>query len=244
MSPDWSADSQYLVYASTKATLPGDSKDLRLGVVARQKVCGDDGALLAEFPDAEELAGIVFQNEVGVRCLRDGRVLFATLDVQLPSTSEDMPQRASLFAVNPGVQPGVTRVIPRQTEEELPDALFLFAVSPDEKHVAVPGANGRLAVVTLATGEAWQIVTEKEVDHLRTQPAWRSNDELTYAIVPGPEDAKGRAEIALAKLDFAEKKQERRVLSKDWPESVATDFLTQEKSPPATQAAATQPAKP
>ena len=57
--PDWSADSRCLVYASTKATLADDSKDLRLGVIARRKVCGDDGALLAEFPDAEELAGIV-----------------------------------------------------------------------------------------------------------------------------------------------------------------------------------------
>jgi hypothetical protein len=239
MFPDWSADSRTLVYASTRATLADDGKDLRLGVVARRKICGDDGALLAEFPDAEELAGIVFQNELRVRCLRDGRVLFATLDVQLPSTSEDMPQRASLFAINPGVQPGVSRVIPRQTEEELPDALVLFEASPDEQHIAVAGGNGRVAVVTLATGAAWQIVAEKEVDHLRTVPAWRSADELTFAIVPGSEADKGRAQIVLAKLNFAEQKQDRRVLSQDWPESVATEFLTQKQEP-----AATQPTKP
>ncbi len=230
MFPDWSPDSRHLVYAAGQTPAEGESNDLRLGIVARRLVCTEDGALLADFPEAEELAGIAFQNEVRVRCLRDGRVLFATLEVSLPCTSEDMPQRAGLFAVEPGRQPGVTRLIPRQTEAELPDVLFLFEVSPDEQHVTVPGGNGGVAVLTLATGDVWQILGENEADHLRMEPAWRSADELCFAFVPGPKEAKERPAIALVKLDWAGRKAERRIISGDWPEPVVTDFLIDKRS--------------
>jgi hypothetical protein len=236
--PDWSADGRQLVYATTKATIEDGGKELRLGIIAQRRVRDEGGAWLATLPDPEELAGIVFQNEVRVRCLRDGRVLFATMEIQLPCTSEDMPQRAALFAVDPGRQPGVTRLVSRQAESELPDAIFLFEVSPDECHVTVPGGNGRVAVLTLATGETWEIVGEKEVDHLRTEPSWRSADELCFAFVPGPEGAKERAAIALVKLDWAAHKAERKIISAAWPEDLTTDFLVDKKAAlPATQPA-------
>jgi hypothetical protein len=230
--PDWSRDGRYLVYASSGTE---GNKDLRLGTIARRAVADEAGKLLAAFPDAEELAGIAYQDEVRVRCLRDGRVLFATLEVQLPCTSKDMPQRADLFAVDPGREPGVTRLTPRQTESELPDAIFLFEVSPDEQHVSVPGGDGRVAVLTLATGDVWEVLGAGEVDHLRTEPTWRSNDELCFAFVPGPAGAKGRAAIALAKLDWAAHKVERRSISDHWPDEVVTEFLVDKKPESATQ---------
>ncbi len=232
--PDWSHDGRYLVYASSGAE---GSKDLRLGTIARRVVADEAGKLLGTFPDAEELAGIAYQDEVRVRCLRDGRVLFATLEVQLPCTSKDMPQRAGLFAVDPGRGPAVTRVTPRQAESELPDALFLFEVSPDEQHVSVPGGDGRVAILTLATGDVWEILGAGEVDHLRTEPAWRSADELCFGFVPGPAGAKQRAAVALAKLDWAGHKIERRSISESWPEEVATEFLVDKKPETATQPA-------
>jgi len=240
MFPDWSSDGRYLVYAATRAVMEDGRKDLRLGIVARRLVADANGTLLETLPDAEELAGIVFQNEVRVRCLRDGRVLFATLEVHLPCTSLDMPQRAGLFAVDPGHEPNVTRLTPRQAESELPDAIFLFEVSPDEQHVTVPGGNGRLAILTLATGDVWEVVGEKEVDHLRTEPTWRSSDELCFAFVPGTEGAKERAAITLAKLDWAQHKAERKIISADWPDNIVTDFLVEKKPAPL----ATQPAAP
>jgi hypothetical protein len=230
--PDWSQDGRYLVYASSGAE---GNKDLRLGTVARRAVADEAGKLLETFPDAEELAGIVFQDEVRVRCLKDGRVLFATLEVQLPCTSKDMPQRANLFAVDPGKEPGVTRLTPRQTEDELPDALFLFEVSPDEQHVSVPGGDGRVALLTLATGDVWEVLGASEVDHLRMEPTWRNSDELCFAFVPGPAGAKERPAVALAKLNFAEHKIDRRIISAAWPEEVVTGFLVEKK--PETQPA-------
>jgi hypothetical protein len=235
MFSDWSADGRYLVYAATKGPVPDGSDDLRLGTLARRKVCGEDGSLLATLPEAEELAGIVFQREVRVRCLRDGRVLFATLETQLPCTAKDMPQRAGLFAVDPERQPGVTRMIPREAEGELPDALVLFEVSPDQQHVCIPAMDGRIAVLTLATGDVWEVLGQTEVDHLRIEPTWRSTDELCFAAVPGPKEAKGRPQIELARLDWTARAAQRRVFSGDWPEPAVTDVLAKEEAPPATQ---------
>jgi hypothetical protein len=232
--PDWSRDGRYLVYASSQTQ---GEKDLRLGTIARRQVADEAGKLLATFPEAEELAGIAYQDEVRVRCLRDGRVLFATLEVHLPCTSKDMPQRAGLFAVDPGHEPGVTRLTTREAESALPDALFLFEVSPDEQHISVPGGDGRVAVLTLATGDVWEVLGSSEVDHLRTEPSWRSADELCFAFVPGPEGAKERAAIALAKLDWTNRKVERRSISDHWPEEVATEFLVDKKAEATTQSA-------
>ncbi|HPM24535.1 MAG TPA: hypothetical protein PLP66_11570 [Phycisphaerae bacterium] len=235
--PDWSADSRYIVYAATNTPGDDDDKNLRLGVVARRQVCGAGGTLLAELPDPEELAGIVFQNWVRVRCLRDGRVLFATLEVHMPCVSADMPQRAGLFAVDPGRQPGVTRLTSRAAENELPGLLLLFEVSPDERHLAVPGDDGRTAILTLATGAVWPVVGEGECDRLRTVPAWRSRDELCCAVVPGSNGEQQRAEIALLKLDFDARQVERRIISTGWPGEIVVDFLQDKSFPPQSQPA-------
>ncbi|MBP7747387.1 MAG: hypothetical protein KA383_14815 [Phycisphaerae bacterium] len=235
--PDWSADSRYIVYAATNTPGDDDDKNLRLGVVARRQVCGAGGTPLAELPDPEELAGIVFQNWVRVRCLRDGRVLFATLEVHMPCVSADMPQRAGLFAVDPGRQPGVTRLTARAADDTLPDALMLFELSPDQRHVAVPGGDGRIAIFTVATGDIWAVLGEGEVDQLRTVPAWRSNNELCCAVVPGPKGEKQRAEIALLKLDFDARQVERRIISTTWPQEVVTEFLQDKDSAPMSQPA-------
>ena len=191
--------------------------------------------MLTTLPDAEELAGTAFQNELRVRCLRDGRILFATIELQLPCTSVDMPQRAGLFAIDPGRQPGVTRLVPRSTEGELPDAMLLFEVSPDERHVSVPGGDGQVAVLTLATGQAWQVLSTKEVDHLRTVPTWRTSDELCFAVVPGPEGEKERAQIALARLDWKAQTAEQQIVSADWPDAAVTDFLVEKSQSPAKE---------
>jgi hypothetical protein len=225
--PDWTPDGRGVVYASTAALLKEGDDTLRLGTISRRTVCGTDGALLPEFEGAEELAGIVFQKEVRVRCLKDGRILFVSVELQIPCTSQDMPQRAGLFSINPAQQPVVVRVIPRQAELTLPDALYLFELSPDEQYVAVPGGNGRLALLQLATGEVWELVHEGESDSLRTQPAWRSPDELTY--VAGKDD-EGRAGVIMATLDFGTRNLETRILSADWPREVVTGFLVDEKS--------------
>lgn len=235
MFTDWSADGRYLAYAAANALSVGSDGAMRLGVIARRQVCDGQGGLLETLPEAEDLAGILFQQETKVRCLRDGRVIFATLEVQLPCTSKDMPQRSGLFAVDPERQPVVTRLIPRQAEAVLPDAVPFFELSPDERHVCVPGLDGRVAVLTLATGEVWTLHSDEEADELRTVPTWRSADELCFSFGPQPGEPDGRAEIVLGKLDWEKRQVERKAISRDWPESVVDGFLVKKKEPQDTQ---------
>lgn len=242
MSPDWSADGQYVVCSAASHPLLDNKDALQLGVVARQRVCGERGQLLAEFSESESLAGILFSSEqpTRVRCLPDGRVIFATIEVTLPSTAEDMPQRVSLFAVDPGRQPTLIRLVPRQAEPALPDAGFLFEPSPDGRRVCLPDSNGRVAVLTLADGHLWEVLGPADVDKLRMQPVWRSDDELCFMIKLGPPDNQ-RRQIALAALDWDANEIRRTELSTDWPPEVVANLLIDQ---PASDLATSQPAAP
>lgn len=233
--PDWSVDGRQVYYA---APGPGVERDgPGIGTIDRRAVCDEGGRLLAEFPDAEELVGIAYVPETRVRCLRDGRVLFATFELQLPCTPEDMSGRASLFMIDPERQAVVTRLVPRQAEEKLPSLLHLFEPSPNGRHVCVPDNNGVVAILTLATGEVWPLHLDEEADELRTLPVWRSDDELTFSFGPHAEVPGGRAGIVLARLDWEQRTVSRKVLSGAWPDDVAGFLGGKSEETPTTQPA-------
>ncbi|MEW6251159.1 MAG: hypothetical protein AB1716_10965 [Planctomycetota bacterium] len=228
--PAWSADGRWLAFASTRTRGLDDKKPLRLGVIARRAVRGEDGRLLSEFADAEELAGIVFDESTRVHWLRDGRVLFASIELHLPATERDMPERGGLYTVDPQAPTTVTRLLPRQAEAELPDGMLLFEVSPDERHVAVPGSEG-LAIVDLRTADVWPVVAGANT--LRMLSEWRGPDQLCVAV---QREGARRANVALLQLDCANREAKETVLSESWPETVVKDWLTEKpESQPAGQ---------
>jgi len=221
---DWSPDGKALVYAATKDPLPPNSDELRLGTLKRQVVCAADGTLFEDLPAAEELAGLVFQRELRVRCLRDGRIIFACLEMQLPCTAKDMPDRVGLFAVEPQRHPGVTRLIPRQVQADLP-AIALFEISPDEQRVSIADTDGRVVVLDLASGGVCEVVSAEEVDHLRAEPSWRSPAELCFVTAPPVESGQRRGQVVLARLDWEHCTASRSVLSDNWPKATCDSFL-------------------
>jgi hypothetical protein len=229
---DWSPDGRYLVYAAASPGAAGGGKEMHLGVIARRQIVDEQGQMPAKLPDAEDLAGILFQQETKVVCLRDGRILFAGLEAYLPCTTKDMPQTVGLFALDPERQPTITRLVPRQSAADLADLLPLFDVSPDQRRVCLPAGNGRVVVLTLATGDALEIAADKQVDELRTLPTWRSNDELCLNYGPEPENPGARSEISLAKINWEEKSVNIRALSGDWPPAAVMDFLVKKPNEP------------
>jgi hypothetical protein len=255
-SADWSVDGRYLVFARTGQWPEKDQ--LVLGSISRCQVRDAGGKLLAEFGAIEDLAGVVFQPELRVRCLPDGRILFAAMDVQLPATAADMPPRGLMFAVNPGQNPVVMRLVPRASEEEVPDLVYAFEVSPDGQWASLPGGGGEVSVLNLRSGTIERIVEPFGLEgELLMVPTWRTANELC-CLGPGAEGS-GRAVVNLIRFNpgFGAPTQtvappsskpgeaiEVIPLSTDWPESVARSLLFKTitaESQPAQGAAVTNP---
>lgn len=232
---DWSPDGRNMVYAIANAG-KAEGSALSLGSLARRAVRDSAGNMLAEPGKQEDLAGLIFQQMLQVRCLRGGRILFAAGDVRLPATAKDMPERLSLFALDPNAAT-VYRLVPRSAESRIGERVDLFEPSPDGTMVSIPGLAGRVTVLTLATGEVNVVQDDREPkdEILRTVPLWRSAGELCFAVPPNSKHAtKGCAEIVLWSAKGV------RVISKDWPGDVTTDWLKGEGSP---TTAATKPAR-
>lgn len=214
--PDWTTDGRSLVYTTTRKG-PAEGKDsLALGTIAKRAVRDESGELLEEFAAPEDLVGIVFGPQMKIRCLPDGRILFSAMEVTLPSTSQDMPQRASLFSIEPGKRPTVARAIPRDAEASLPDGLAAgyFEVSPDATRIAVAATgHGDVSVLTLATGAVEAVVNQPDTE-LKSIPAWRTSQELSLFVPPKSKwGSPDRYEVVLWSAP-----DKARCLSCDWPD--------------------------
>ena len=166
-------------------------------------MCTEDGRLLEQFGDANAIVALLYWPWGRVRCLRDGRVLFTATEVELPTTSEGMPEGASLFVLGPQ-RPTVARALTRRALDRLPEeggGLFFgaFELSPDQTRIAVAGKGFEVVVVALATGDITEVHKRREKeDAFGVRPAWRSNDELSLLVPPGSEmGSKDHEEVVL-----------------------------------------------
>lgn len=230
--PDWGASGTDLVYAKAMKPLPEDS-DFRLGTVLRRQVRDETGQMLETFPEPDILAGLVFSSLSKIRCLPDGRILFSSAEFHLPTTAQDMPQRQQLFALDPQRQATITRLVPRAAVGTLGDRVDFFEVSPDATKVAVPSSDGRVTVLTLASGTVEIVQKHEDPDReghrkLRTLPVWKSADELCFLIpAKGPKGEDGRPEFVLWSAG------QTRSLSKDWPDELLSSLMPDPKPMPA-----------
>src|SRR5664280_1224289 len=213
--PDWSADGNSLVYIAAANTNSTD--DLPLAVLTRRQVF-DGGVQWAAKPAQDELAGLVFNDHTRVRCLRDGRIIFSSEEWRLPVTTNDLPQRQQLFALDPERQSTLTSLVPRGTQEMLPPSLSTFEVSPDDTRVAFGGDKGMVAVLTLASGNV-EVLQNSSDAGLKSVPSWHSATELCYI---GAQESKTNTikwEVMLAGNGKTN------VISRQWPDTVRKGFL-------------------
>jgi hypothetical protein len=205
--PDWTKDGRSLVYINASGAMTSDD-DLRLSSLTRRQVINDKGAVEIQ-SDHEDLAGMLFDINLGVRCLSDGRILFVAYDVQLPATAGDMPTRPQVFTWDPRHQATLTRMIPHNVLEKLPDELQFFEVSPDEKSLLMAAGKGAVMVLSFRDGKLTS-VQSLDKDDSPSFPSWRG-DEVCY-MSPAPTNSAGRTwEVNLWKNGT------NRVISADWP---------------------------
>jgi dipeptidyl aminopeptidase/acylaminoacyl peptidase len=213
-NPDWSADGRDVVFVR------GVEDNKLLATLRRVRVIGDNGQIAAHGYD--DLAGLLFDSGTRVRCLGDGRIIFSSVEVTLPATPDDVGQRVELFAVEPGKQATVSRLLTSKALAEVGDSAQYFEVSPDGSRVSIPDRTGTVDVVDLATGAVTPVQGKtfpkpaQGDGALSAVPTWRGNDELTF-VAPGEND---RPQVMLWSLSG--KKGE--VLSATWPSTI-TDEL-------------------
>ncbi|HEY2343683.1 MAG TPA: hypothetical protein VGH90_11655, partial [Chthoniobacteraceae bacterium] len=260
-SAAWTADGRSLVYARPKSNAKSNDDDLdvesneaQLGSITRRRIRDDQGALLAELGNPEDLAGMLFiAGGNRVACLPDGRILFSALDMRLPALDKDMPRIATLFILQPDRGPTLKRAVAERAQKQLPNRVDKFVPSPDSTRVAIGGDDGSVAVVALESGQVTQLQgpielyrdskkqdpnDEKSRAAEAPLPAWRNAAELTYVIGPGSKGGSPRrGEIVLRKLG-----SEPHAISKSWPDEMTNQFLPRPKTKADAAPAAASPA--
>lgn len=220
----WSADGRSLFHIEM-------TKSDKIGEIRSGAVLNDIGQLLQDPPKTETLALAVFASEAAPRLavLPNGRILFATVPVSLPTPASGLSPRAQFFLLDPA-QPSAPVQPVKITEGTLPDDLSAFALSPDGRHVAVvEGNTDAVAVLELATGEVRIISSAHPGCKSRLIPAWRTAAELSFAGLPSP--AAPRPELILWRPDAPT-----RLLSPDWPEFILKPWLEAPGKPTADPA--------
>ena len=241
---DWSPDGRSLVYAKADSDEPGacmptvtfstregqltytrqrfrdpeQQPRLRQGQILRCTVIGEDGTLLKK-PDKLRLALVSFFDSLPVRCLKNGRVLFAARDIHLPA-ADNIPAGLSLFSLDPADPKTLAAMFTPEARKEVVGRLELLQLSPDETRLCVPDKEGRILLVDLATGKVTAVHAEGTKDPMTTIPAWRSKDELCFVVPQGSKlGAPNRSELVLWSPAGC------RRLSQDWPQAVVEGLL-------------------
>lgn len=219
----WSPDGHSLAYIHCPSLSSDDKGMIQLGSLATVNVADATGALRAEWTERKDCVGLLYNDILGVRWLRDGRLMFSSVEVSLPATPRDMPQEWSLFVLDPRMPASVTRVLARDLEQPRDMALPLFELSPDESKVLLPAQKGRVSLYEFASGEETQIVAKDDAKgETRALPSWRNNAEITAVFPNSDNDPKGPAQIMLWKAGQS------RPLSDAWPKEMKEGWLIKE----------------
>lgn len=211
-NPAWSPDGQYLAFLTT-------SSDTQYFHINSRRVCDPSGNVFGQPEATEKLAAAYGATlPTGLAWLPDGRILFQSASLTLPTTTLNLI--TSLFTLRPGSNPTIAPLVADESRSKMPDDAEAIAVSPDGKRAAILGAHGAVSVLAFDSGEATTL--QAEMPGVRsfdvTIPSWRSNDELSYVVAPG--DSAGspnRAELVIGNL-----LGKKRAISKSWHD---VDFL-------------------
>ncbi len=230
---DWRPDSRALAY------LRQDS-DPALSVLEEKVVAGDDGRLLVQPVEtaapgslgtsratgpARHLAGTLFQPMTCVAYAPQGRLLFSSATITIPTTQLDEP-RYSVFCYD-NATGTVTEILPAVLRGQASQNLNFFRLSGDGKRLLVPLRSNRFAIYELGAPTATFPLPEAEgfgSEELPAfLPAWKGNSEVTclvseksHYLTVAKEQAR-RKEILSIGLDAAALKV--RILSESWPDN-------------------------
>ena len=224
--PDWGPQGSFLYYTRSVEETPDDHT---ISTILKIRVCDPNGALYnsdQEKPTA--IVGLLANDFTRVHCLSDGRILFSSIEVTLPAISKDVPDYTQLFLFDPQRPTTLTRLIPRGVLPQTHDYdLDFFEVSPDEHFISFPEGHGRVAVLSIQTGE-FKILQHADLNTLITVPVWRAPSDLCYidqcVSKDEPASKDSLKQVVLQEVK-ANAWQTPRSISTHWPLHVKKDWL-------------------
>jgi hypothetical protein len=152
-----------------------------------------------------------------VKCLEDGRVLFAGNLLQLPSPATTAPS-ANFYLIDPALGTNAVPVTIPAAAGTLPQDLGAFALSPDGRRIAViENGSDSVAVMDVASG-AVEVVSPKRGWGSKVLPAWRGTNELYFAALPA--SSTNRPELFRWRKGGAPV-----AISTNWPDAVVNTLL-------------------
>lgn len=229
---DWRPDSRAIAYVKQDG-------DPILGAVEERVLVAEDGAIPTEAtnPTAEktvctrrsagatkQFAGTLFQPYMSIVYGPEGRVLFSSATVTIPTSDLDEP-RNSLFCYD-RLTGTVTDILPAALRNQACESIHYFRLSPDGKRLLVPLESNRFAICPLgATGVKYPLSIEEgfgDDDIPDLLPSWKGNDRITCLVpetsrfLAGP-DGKPHHRREIVVIDTNGQLLE--VLSTNWPDA-------------------------
>ncbi len=215
-SVSWTDDGRAVVFVAPAAN-EGILKQIK-----RVTVFGGSGELLdPKNRQTMNLAAAVIPFAPRIEKLPGNKILFASQDVRFPVANAEVHYEAHLYQVS--ADDGSLEQI-ATSPGALPMNLGFFVASPDGKRVAVVESDtDAVAVVDVETGRTELVSPAHENWRCRTLPAWKSNEELTFAAL---DEATGATRWRLWRND-----EETQILSRDWPVDATDDWLEKKEDP-------------
>jgi hypothetical protein len=209
----WTPDGKALVYANRISDK--DNSDIIVAGITHHLVVETNGALNAGQKLPLSMNASTFTPRV--KCLPDGRALFAGQSLQLPSPAE-AASAAHFYLIDPALGTNATPVAIPGEAGSLPQNLAAFAPSPDGRQVAiVESGSDSVAVLDVKTG-ALDVVSPKRGWKSKVLPAWRSTNELYFAALPA--SSTNRPELFRWRKGSAPQ-----AVSTNWPDAVVNSLL-------------------
>jgi hypothetical protein len=213
---DWSLDSRALLYFAESGWDPNIG---RFGCLDRRAVVDASGAIgQTDEPFARCLSHVIFERSNRVFSLPDGRILFESMNVELPREVGG-PNRLFVLKREPDSRhPFLDRfpVLPFITTDALDrdESMTFFDVSPDRARVIFGTAKGDIRLLTLQDGRTELLPlglhrAEGYVTRDLPQTVWSGPDAFTYLKQIGT-----RNEFILRRGSTET------VLSRNWPKEM------------------------
>ncbi len=214
--PDWTDDSSALVYVAMANKGKGD--DIFVGNLQIAKWQSAD--LINSDIEIKTLAALMMSYNTRVRCLSDGKILFSSLEANLPLAAQDLDDQMQLYILDTKVTSGVNHVILRSNMDKLAGYdLNFFELSGNEQFVSLITHDGLVSVLNLETGIITEIQSEPGSD-IRSLPSWRGDTELCYYTQSDNTNVNKR----IALLDLAGPLDNKRYISTNWPDEVVNSL--------------------